>query len=74
MELPGEMPRSPVRTVPPVLFTAELPRTAKFCAVPSSGAVACANAVFNEPVERSRTAANKQEKRRFLYSISGSLL
>jgi hypothetical protein len=38
MAVPGLTPRSPVRTVLPVLVTVLLPRTAKVVAVPSGGA------------------------------------
>ena len=62
--LPGLTPRSPLRLVAPVLVTVEEARTANVRAVPSAGAV-CANTVFSEVVERSRTAAIKHEERRF---------
>jgi hypothetical protein len=40
LALPGEMPRSPLRTLEPVLVTAEAARTAKLVSAPSGGAVA----------------------------------
>jgi hypothetical protein len=48
MAEPGLTPRFPTITLEPVLVTAEPPRTAKLCAVPSDGAAV--NAAWEDAI------------------------